>query len=152
MTKITKPRGRPVKEWSSDDPSAMPPPRVRLRILRRFNGKCALTGIIIADGQRFDLDHIVRVEDGGANCESNLQPVLRLPHEVKSLAEKKRQDKADRQAKAAHGLTAPRKKIEGRGFTPTEPRELPKGQKAKIEKGALPALGPGNLARRFSDV
>ena len=67
MTKLAKATGRSVEEWSSDDPSAMPPPRVRLRILRRYHNKCALTGILIADGQAFDLDHIVRIEDVGSS-------------------------------------------------------------------------------------
>ena len=123
MTKaprIKKAQGRSVKEWSSDDPNAMPPPSVRLRILRRFNNKCALTSIIIADGQTFDIDHIVRIEDGGKNCESNMQPVLKLPHEVKSAAERKNAAKADRIAKKAHGLEpAPVKKMESRGFEPS---------------------------------
>jgi hypothetical protein len=111
--RISKAQGRSVKEWSSDNPDAMPPDPVRLRILRRFGNKCALTSIIIADGQKFDLDHIVRVEDGGENRESNMQPVLRLPHEVKSAAERKIAAKADRIAKKGHGLTPePTKKIE----------------------------------------
>ena len=115
--RIAKATGRSVKEWSSDDPNAMPPPSVRLRILRRQNGKCALTSILIADGQTFDLDHIKRLEDGGKNCEGNLQAVLRLPHEVKSAAERKIAAKADRIAKKAHGLEPkPAKKIETRGF------------------------------------
>ena len=88
--------GRKVKEWIGKTPQSMPPDNVRLRILRRFENKCSLTGIIIADGQKFDLDHIVRIDDGGANSEGNLQPVLRLPHEVKSAAERKIAAKADR--------------------------------------------------------
>jgi 5-methylcytosine-specific restriction enzyme A len=114
--KIAKAIGRPVKEWSSDNPAAMPPPAVRLRILRRFESKCALTGILIADGQSFDLDHIVRLEDGGKNCEANLAPVLRLPHEVKSAAERKRAAKSDRIAKKAHGLVTPKQTIKSAGF------------------------------------
>ena len=111
--RIAKSVGRSVTEWVGKTPGSMPPDNVRLRILRRFENKCALTSIIIADGQKFDLDHIVRIEDGGSNSEGNLQPVLRLPHEVKSAAERKRQAKADRIAKKGHGLTPePTKKIE----------------------------------------
>lgn len=134
MSKIAKAQGRDVVEWRGKTPNAMPPASVRLRILRRHDHKCSLTGIIIADGQQFDLDHKVRIEDGGENIESNLQPVLRLPHEVKSAAERKIAAKADRIAKRAHGLNAPKKKIKSHGF-PARP-EKPN----QIDKSALPQL------------
>lgn len=138
MKKIAKSTGRAVTEWVGKTPEAMPPAAVRLRILRRFNNKCALTGIIIADGQTFDLDHIKRLEDGGENCESNLQPVLRLAHEIKSAAERKAAAKADRIAKRAHGLTAPKQKIQSAGF--------PKAEKARrIDRRELPPLPPRRI-------
>lgn len=130
--KIAKARGRSVDEWSSNNPDAKVPAHVRLRILRRFNNKCAITGIIIADGQDFDLDHKVRLEDGGEHSEANLQPVLKLPHEVKTAAERKRQAKADRIAKAAHGMrSAPKRPIQSAGFAPSE-------KQPRIIKQALP--------------
>ena len=148
--RISKAQGRPVAEWSSDNPAAMPPPRVRLRILRRYGNKCGLTGIIIADGQAFDLEHVKPLEEGGSNCESNLIPVLHLPHEVKTAAERKRQAKADRQAKAAHRLREKPEgvgKIESAGFEKFKPK--PKAGVARIDKSALPPLGPSQLARRW---
>lgn len=146
MTKLAKATGRSVEEWSSDDPSAMPPPRVRLRILRRHDNKCALTGILIADGQAFDLDHIVRIEDGGQNCESNLQPVLRLPHEVKSAAERKRAAKADRIAKRAHGMKPPGAgRIQSAGFPTFE--KTSKAGGARIDKSALAPLPRRSIYR-----
>ena len=130
--KIAKAQGRSVTEWRGKTPDSKPPASVYLRVLRRQDHKCALTGIIIADGQKFDLDHIIRLEDGGENIESNLQAVLRLPHEVKTAAERKRQAKADRAAVRAHGLDAPKQEIKSRGFPVKEKRkrieldELPK--------------------------
>jgi hypothetical protein len=56
--KIAKARGRAVAEWIGKTPDAKVPAHVRLRILRRFSGKCYLTGIMIADGQAFDLEDI----------------------------------------------------------------------------------------------
>jgi 5-methylcytosine-specific restriction protein A len=124
VTKIAKAQGRSVTEWIGNTPDSMPPPTVRLRILRRFEHKCQLTGIIIADGQTFDLEHKKPLEEGGENRESNLVPVLRLPHEIKTAAEKKRQAKADRIAKRAHGLIPePPRKIESRGFARKERQE-----------------------------
>jgi 5-methylcytosine-specific restriction enzyme A len=114
--KISKAQGRSVKEWVGATPDAKVPPAVRLRILRRHEAKCYLTKIIIADGQAFDLEHMQPLEEGGEHRESNLAPVLRLPHEVKTAAERKRQAKADRVAKKAHGIVAPKAKIQSRGF------------------------------------
>ena len=128
--KIAKAQGRSVVEWRGKTPDSKPPPSVFLRVLRLQGGKCALTGILIADGQPFDLDHIKRLEDGGENRESNLQAVLRLPHEVKSAAERKIAKKADAIAKKAHGLDRPKAKIQSRGFEPSD--------KPKIEKLPLP--------------
>jgi hypothetical protein len=124
--KIAKARGRAVTEWIGKTPDAKVPERVRLRILRRFEGKCYLTGILIADGQAFDLEDIRPLEEGGERRESNLAPVLRLPHEVKTAAERKRQAKADRIAKAAHGMRpAVKRPMQSAGFPPSEktPRE-----------------------------
>lgn len=129
--KIAKARGRAVAEWIGKTPDAKVPAHVRLRILRRFEGKCYLTGILIADGQAFDLEDIKPLEEGGERRESNLAPVLRLPHEVKTAAERKRQAKADRQAKAAHGMRpAPKRQIQSAGFAPSgkpmrEPKPMP---------------------------
>ena len=134
--KIAKARGRAVTEWIGKSADAKVPEHVRLRILRRNENKCFLTGILIADAQSFDCDHRIPLEEGGAHAESNLVPVLRLPHEVKTAAERKRQAKADRQAKAAHGMRpAPKRPIQSAGFPPSEKRP-------RIEKQALP---PRNL-------
>lgn len=140
--KIAKAQGRSVTEWVGKTPDAKVPDSVRLRILRRAESKCYLTGILIADGQAFDLEHVKPLEEGGEHRESNLRPVLRLPHELKTAAERKRAAKADRIAKRAHGLAPARKKIESRGFDKAErPR--------KIDKSALPPLGRSEIARRF---
>lgn len=141
MTKIAKAQGRAVPEWVGKTLDAKVPATVRLRILRRAESKCYLTGILIADGQAFDLEHVRALEEGGEHRESNLRPVLRLPHEIKTAAERKRQAKADRLAKRAHGLTPqPARKIESRGFEPSAKRP-------KIDKSLLPALPPRALYR-----
>lgn len=141
--KIAKAQGRSVTEWIGKTPEATPPAGVRLRILRRFDRRCQLTGIIIADGQPFDLEHEKPLEEGGENRERNLVPVLRLPHELKTAAERKRQAKADRMARKAHGLDLPpKKKIQSRGFDRVE-------KERKIDKSVLGPLGLPAIARRY---
>lgn len=124
----------------SRTPDAKVPAHVRLRILRRFEGKCYLTKIIIADGQQFDLEHLKPLEEGGEHRESNLAPVLRLAHEIKTAAERKRQAKADRVAKKAHGLTAPKQKIQSAGFAKSE-------KSRAIDRSSLPPLPRRSLYR-----
>lgn len=143
--KIAKATGRSVKEWEGKTPDAKVPASVRLRILRRFDNKCQLSGLIIADGQQFDLEHVKPLEEGGQHAESNLVPVLRLPHELKTAAERKRQAKADRIAKAAHGLkSAPARPIRSAGFTPPADKKR-SDRLAKVDKSALPQLQPRAL-------
>ena len=143
--RIPKATGRSVAEWIGKNPDDRPPAHVILRVLRRQDNKCALTGIIIADGQPVDADHIVRLEDKGENRESNLQIVLRLPHEVKSAAERKRAAKADRIAKRAHSIDRPKAQIQSRGFDTS-------AKKPKIEKQPISSLGPSAWARRFTNA
>lgn len=145
--KIAKAQGRSVKEWVGSSPDAKAPPTVKLRILRRQDYKCALTGIIIADGQPVQFDHIVRLEDGGLNVESNLQAVLALPHEIKTAAEKKRQAKADRLAKAAHGMKPQKSRpIQSAGFAPPEDKKR-SDRAGKVDKASLSALPRRSLYR-----
>ena len=142
--RIAKAEGRSVEEWVGKNPDSRPPAHVGLRILRRYDRKCYLTGILIADGQTFDYEHIKALEEGGENRESNLAPVLRLPHEIKTAAERKRQAKADRIAKQAHGLiTPPRRPIQSAGFPKAPPKPC------KIDKASLPQLGPTEIGRRY---
>lgn len=145
--KIAKAQGRSVTEWRGTTPDAKVPASVRLRILRRAGGKCSLTGILIADGQAFDLEHVKPLEEGGEHAESNLVPVLRLAHEIKSAAERKRQAKADRIAKKAHGIgSEKRRAIQSAPFPQADrPSKITKG--AKIEKRPLSELPLPRLMR-----
>lgn len=148
--RIAKAQGRSVKEWIGKTPDAKVPPAVRLRILRRYDSKCQLSGLIIADGQTFDLEHVRPLEEGGEHRESNLVPALRLPHELKTAAEAKRRKKADRIAKRAHGLREKPEgvgKIDSAGFEKFTPK--PKAGAARIDKSALVPLGPPQIARRW---
>jgi 5-methylcytosine-specific restriction protein A len=88
--------GRPVREWVGKTPQSMPPQSVRVRIFRRAGGLCHWSGQKIEPGDKWQADHIKRLADGGANCESNLAPILVEPHKEKSKAENKAGKKADR--------------------------------------------------------
>ncbi len=59
---------REVAEWIGKTDDSMPPERVRLRILRRYNFTCYKTGVPIAPGSKWQLDHIIAIINGGKNC------------------------------------------------------------------------------------
>ncbi len=88
--------GRSVEEWIGKSPDSKPPPTVRLRVFDRYGGKCYLTGRRIMPGDKWDLEHIKSLRNGGQNRESNLAPALVEPHREKTAAEQTDGEKADR--------------------------------------------------------
>lgn len=80
---------RSVPEWIGKSDDAKVPPRVRLRIFEREGGICHLSKRKIQPGEKWELDHIVALINGGEHRESNLAPALVQPHR-----EKTRQDVA----------------------------------------------------------
>jgi len=134
MAKIAKPQGRSVEEWVGRSPNSKVPDRVKLRIWRRENGRCYLTGKKIMPNDSFDYEHKKRIEDGGENRESNIFLALTAPHKRKSAEERAAAKKADDIAKRHIGIKTPKTTLKGRSF----PKPDKKGP--AIDKGALPPL------------
>jgi 5-methylcytosine-specific restriction protein A len=114
--------GRAVPEWSSDNPDAAIPARVRLRVFEAHGGKCALSGRKIMPGDVWQVDHRIPLALGGRHAESNLQPVLSSAHKVKTADDVRAKAKADR-IRAKHlGLNPPsRRPLKGRPFAKSRP-------------------------------
>ena len=76
--------------------------RIRLSPTRRLahflaaGGRCAGCGWRIQPGQRWDLDHIRPLSEGGSNADCNLQVLCRTCHGVKSSSEHTRTAQARR--------------------------------------------------------
>jgi 5-methylcytosine-specific restriction endonuclease McrA len=96
--------GRSVQEWVGATPDAKPPPSVRLRTFDRYDGFCYLTGRKIRAGDKWELEHIKSLRNGGENRESNLAPALVDPHKEKTAQERDEGAKADRIRKKHLGL------------------------------------------------
>lgn len=93
---------RTIPEWIGKTPDKPFPPRVRLRILLRQDGRCALCQAKIIGS--FVCDHVVALINGGENRESNGQAICRDCDKAKTAADVAVKAKTASMAKAAHGL------------------------------------------------
>jgi 5-methylcytosine-specific restriction protein A len=83
---------RSTKEWIGKTDDAKAPDYVRLRVFLKHDGRCHITGRKIRPGDKWELEHIVAICNGGENRESNLAPALVAAHKGKT-----RQDRAEKQ-------------------------------------------------------
>lgn len=63
---------RSVPEWIGKTDDQAPPPRVRVRVFERHNGRCHQCSRKIAPGDKWTLEHVKALVNGGENRESNL--------------------------------------------------------------------------------
>lgn len=135
--------GRAIAEWQGKTPDEKAPPRVLLRIFKRAEGKCHITGRKIGPGDKWEAEHIVPLHAGGLNVESNLAPALSSAHKEKSAKELAAKAKNDRVAKKHAGITQASGQLQSRGFARPQPKTR-SDRIGKIEKSAL-----GQLPRRI---
>lgn len=115
--------GRTQPEWIGATPNSAPPPRVKQRILDRYDWKCRLTKIDLRPlAGQIDFDHVKALVNGGENRESNLAPIWRPKHREKTA-----QDVAEKSAVAEiikhhYGLESPKRAIPQR----TKPAKAPR--------------------------
>ena len=128
---------RPIPEWVGKSPTAKIPDAVKLRIWRREDGKCYLSGAKIMPGDEYEFEHKIRLADGGRHAESNIFLALKQPHKEKSAKERDRAAKADAAAKKHVGIYRPKSSL---SRVPREPKRDAKNTSA---------IGPSNFARRF---
>lgn len=107
---------RKVPEWIGSVPDAAIPPRVKLRIFERENGRCWLSGRKIMPGDAYDFDHKVALCNGGEHRETNLFPALRDKHREKTAEDVALKAKTERTRKKHLGLWPKGQKIRSRGF------------------------------------
>lgn len=124
---------RTVTEWigKSDDHRA--PGKVRDRIMAREGNRCHLCTREIVSGEKWDLDHVVALINGGENRETNLKPAHRKCHVDKTAADVAEKAKiAAKRMKHLNIRTAPARPIPSPGFA-----KSPKALKRQPKK-ALP--------------
>ena len=112
---------RSVPEWIGKTPDTPAPPRVRLRVFERDKGMCHISGRKIAAGEKWELEHIIPLIQGGENREGNLAPALVKPHKEKTRQEVAQKAKEARVRQKHRGIRpAGKKKLQGRPFPKAE--------------------------------
>lgn len=101
---------RKVEEWVGQTDDTRAPPRVRARIFDRDN-RCHLCGCEIQIGQKWDLDHVVALINGGENREANLKPSHRKCHVEKTARDVAEKAKVAAIRQKHIGAVAPKQKI-----------------------------------------
>ena len=84
---------RKVEEWRGRTDDTPVPPHVRARIFDACDGVCQLSGRRIRAGERWELDHVVALVNGGEHREYNLVPVLCAYHRQKTAGDVKTKSK-----------------------------------------------------------
>lgn len=78
---------RTLPEWIGKTDDQRAPGKVRQRVFDREGGICHLCQQAIQVGQKYDLDHVEALINGGENRESNLKPAHRKCHIDKTAAD-----------------------------------------------------------------
>lgn len=102
---------RDVKEWVGVRNSTPVPPRVRLRVLDRFGGFCAVCTMRILGP--FVCDHVVALVNQGENREINLQPLCAPCNRVKTDADVAAKSKTAAIRRKRHGAKYSRQGFRG---------------------------------------
>ena len=103
------PAVRQVEEWVGATPDTPVPDRVKLRVFEREKGRCYLSGRTIRPGDKWDVEHVIAIVNGGENRERNLRIALNSAHAPKTAADVRTKAKIAR-VKAKHlGLGSKRR-------------------------------------------
>lgn len=103
------------KRWSA---------KARLRIFLAHDGRCHCCGGKISVGEPWDLDHRIALALGGEDEEHNLAPAHKKGcHESKTAKEDVPAVARAKRRQIAHvGASAPKQKIQSRGFAKAPPQ------------------------------
>lgn len=110
---------RSVSEWTGKDDDAKVPDHVRARIFEAHHGVCYLSGRKISTGEKWELEHIKALCNGGEHRESNMAPALVAPHKAKTKSDRKQKAKRDKIYKKHIGVKKPRSITRWRKFDGT---------------------------------
>lgn len=108
---------RTVKEWIGRTDNAKVPDHVRARVFLRNDGRCHITGRKIRPGEKWELEHVKALCNGGEHRESNLAPALVAPHKAKTRKDRAEKARVDSLARRHIGIRKPRAITRWRRFS-----------------------------------
>lgn len=124
---------RSVPEWIGKDDDTPIPPRVKLRVFERHQGRCHISGRKITPADIWECDHVVAIINGGPNRESNLAPALKDKHREKTDRDLAEKSKTIRQRQKHLGIKPESKTpLRSRGFD----KSLTKGFDGRVRRRA----------------
>jgi 5-methylcytosine-specific restriction endonuclease McrA len=107
---------RAIEEWIGKSDDSAIPPRVKVRVFEQYNGVCYLSGVKIRPGDKWEIEHVKALCNGGEHRESNMAPALVAPHKVKTKSDRREKAKNDRIRKRHIGIKKPRSILGWRKF------------------------------------
>lgn len=138
---------RDTKEWIGRDDNHRAPGKVRQRVFDREHGCCHLCEQPIQPGQKWDLDHVVALINGGENAEPNLKPAHRKCHKDKTARDVAEKAKVAAIRQRHLGIVdAP--KLRGSPF----PKTNKSARREARASSKLPLPGPSAIARRVRQI
>lgn len=99
---------RQTETWRGKTDDSKVPNYVRLRVFARHDGICWLSGRKITPADKWELEHMVALCNGGTHSEDNMAPALVKPHKVKTAQDLAQKAKNDRVRKKHLGIKKPR--------------------------------------------
>lgn len=100
---------RSTEEWVGKTDDSPVPRRVRMRVFERYGGVCYLSGRKISAADKWELEHIIAICNGGLHREDNMAPALVGPHKRKTVEDVKQMAKNNRVRKRHLGIKKPSK-------------------------------------------
>lgn len=110
---------RSVKEWIGKTANAMPPARVRQRILEAAGSLCHICSGKI-DKPGWHADHVPPLKDGGENRESKIKPAHERCHRLLTAKQAVGRAPVERRKMKHSGATRPAGKIRSAPFAKAE--------------------------------
>ena len=112
---------RSVEAWVGKTDDSAIPPRVRLRVWERCEGRCHKCQRKIPVGDKWILEHLIALINGGANAESNLCLTCSWCKPIKD-AEDVAEKAKTYAVKSKHLLPRKPSRLQSRGFPKAPPQ------------------------------
>lgn len=112
---------RTVKPWVGRSDNSKPSPKVRQRIFDAQGGKCHVCTLNIEPTDKWDLDHVIAIINGGDNAEHNLKPAHWHCHQDKTKRDVAEKSKVAKVRQKHLGIKTDKPKIPSRPKEKTKP-------------------------------